>query len=433
MKVCVTGLGRVGLVASVCLAKLGHSVQGVDIDPTKTRAIQEGMASIKEPNVENILRDVLANGNFRATTDLISAASNSEISLICVDTQGDRRGNPNLTSIKHACSHIGKALGALSNHHVANKSTVLPGTTEKVIIPLLERFSGKKEANDFDVAVNPEFLREGTAVYDFFHPTRLLIGSKHADRANKVSELYKGIDAETIITEIRTAEMIKYVDNAFHGLKIAFANEIARICGATNIDASEVMKIFLKDTKLNISTAYLRPGFAFGGSCIPKDLKALNFLAKRKEVKTPLLASILKSNEVHIARALEMILRTGKDRIGIYGVSFKKGTDDIRESALLKLASSLLKQGKKVRIYDENLNPKATHGANEEYLRKLIPNLGRVMASSPSDIVDFADVIVIGHDEDMYVKMATRDSRKIIVDLTGILKSSEHVNYYSLF
>jgi GDP-mannose 6-dehydrogenase len=199
------------------------------------------------------------------------------------------------------------------------------------------------------------------------------------------------------------------------------------------MDASEVMKIFLKDTKLNISTAYLRPGFAFGGSCIPKDLRALNFLAKRKEVKTPLLSSILKSNEVHIARALEIILRTGKDKIGIFGVSFKKGTDDVRESALLKLASSLLKQGKRVRIYDENLNLKTTRGANEEYLRKLIPNLKQVMASSPSDIVNFADVIVIGHDEDTYVKMATRDLTKIIVDLTGILKSSEHVNYYSLF
>jgi GDP-mannose 6-dehydrogenase len=433
MKVCVIGLGRVGLVASVCLAKLGHVVQGVDVDLTKTRATQEGMASIKEPNVENILRDVLANGHFRATTDLISAVGNSEISLICVDTPNYRRGSPCLTSIKCACSPLGKALGRLSNHHVAIKSTVLPGTTEKVIIPLLERFSEKKEGNDFDVSVNPEFLREGTAVYDFFHPTRLLIGSKHADRANKVSELYKDIDAETIITEIRTAEIIKYVDNAFHGLKIAFANEIARICGATDMDASEVMKIFLKDTKLNISTAYLRPGFAFGGSCIPKDLRALNFLAKRKEVKTPLLSSILKSNEVHIARALEIILRTGKDKIGIFGVSFKKGTDDVRESALLKLASSLLKQGKRVRIYDENLNLKTTRGANEEYLRKLIPNLKQVMASSPSDIVNFADVIVIGHDEDTYVKMATRDLTKIIVDLTGILKSSEHVNYYSLF
>jgi GDP-mannose 6-dehydrogenase len=433
MEICVIGLGRVGLVVSVCLANLGHVVHGVDIDLTRTRAIQGGIAPGKEPNVENILHVVLASGNFRATSELASAVSNCEMSLLCVDTPCDGARGPSLTGIKCACSRLGKALKKLSNHCVVIKSTVLPGTTEKVIIPLLERFSGKTEGIDFQVAVNPEFLREGTAVYDFLHPTRLIIGSRHTASVDKVSELYKGINTEAIITEIETAEIIKYVDNSFHGLKIAFANEIARICETADVDASEVMNIFLKDTRLNISTAYLKPGFAFGGSCIPKDLRALNFLAKRKGVKTPLLASISKSNESHITHALETILGTGKEKIGVYGVSFKEGTDDLRESALLRLASLLLKQGKSVRIYDENVNQKATSRTSEQYLRKLIPNPQQVMVSSPSDIVDFADVIVIGHCEDTYVKMAARDPAKIVVDLTGMLKGSGHANYRSLF
>lgn len=433
MKVCVLGLGYVGLVTSVCLAKLGHVVHGVDIDPIKIKMIQRGKAPFKEPHIEDTLQDVLANRSFTVTPDTRSAICKSEISLICVGTPTNVRGSLHLRSIKRVCVEAGTALRGLSNHHVVVRSTVLPGTTKEVIIPLLERFSGKKEGRDFNVSVNPEFLREGASINDFYHPVRIIIGSNSSCNAKEVSQLYNGISAETIVTDRYTAEMIKYVDNAFHGLKVAFANEIARICTVTNVDAFEIMEIFSKDTKLNLSKAYLRPGFAFGGSCIPKDLRALNNFAKRKKIKTPLLNSVLKSNEAHIDCALETILRTGKDKVGIFGLSFKEGSDDLRESSLLKLASSLLKRGKRVKIYDKNLSLSEIHGANERYLKNLIQDPYQVIVSSPSDVVNFADVIVIGHNEDTYIKMATkRDVEKIIVDLIGALQGSELVNYYSL-
>jgi len=400
VKVSVFGLGYVGTVCAGCLATEGHEVIGVDPVQVKVDFINQGHSPIVEPEIDDIISQNTKTGRIRATTDPLQAVLESELSFVCVGTPSQPNGNLDLRFIRRICEQIGEALRTKDAYHtVVIRSTILPGTMHKVVIPTLEEFSGKKSGQDFGVCNNPEFLREGTAVADFRQPPKTVIGEVGRRSGDLVASLYEAIPAKLIRTDLRTAEMIKYVDNCWHALKIGFANEIGNLCDAAEIDAQKVMDIFCEDRKLNISPAYLRPGFAFGGSCLPKDLRALSYHARLHDLQLPILNSVLSSNEIQIMRGLKQVMESENSRIGILGFSFKAGTDDLRESPMIEVIERLIGKGYDLRIYDRNVNIAALTGANREFILNRIPHISRLMVPGIEDVLAWAQTIVIGNSD----------------------------------
>ena len=365
MNVSVFGLGYVGSVSAASFAADGHTVVGVDVNPDKVTSLNDGRSPIVEKGLDELIRENASNGRLRATTSTKAAVDATDLSLICVGTPSRRNGSLDLTYLERVCEQIGEALKDKDRYHVVVvRSTVLPGTTHGVVIPALERTSGKKYGTGFGITVNPEFLREGTAIKDFRQPPMTLVGHNYRSDAQPTEALYTKVDAPLVSTSIRTAEMIKYASNTWHALKVCFANEIGNLCKRLDIDSHDVMDIFCRDEKLNLSSYYMKPGFAFGGSCLPKDVRALQYRAKEVDLEMPVIQSILHSNQMQIQHAIDEIVETGKKRIGLLGFSFKAGTDDLRESPLVDLAETLIGKGYELSIFDRNVQYAAVHGAN---------------------------------------------------------------------
>lgn len=409
MRISIFGIGYVGCVSAACFARAGHEVIGVDVNPTKVEIINSGASPIVEPGIGELIRDVVKEGKLSATTDTAHAVKSTDISLVCVGTPSKPNGSLDLGHVARVCEQIGAAMADKSERHtVVIRSTMLPGSIESVAQPAIESTSGKKAGKDFGLAVNPEFLREGTSLKDFYAPPFTLIGTDDEETAKIVSQLYSGIDAPVFTTSMKTAEMVKYVCNCFHALKVSFANEIGNICKALELDSHEVMNVFCADTKLNLSSYYLKPAFAFGGSCLPKDLRAVTYKAKELDVEVPLLTAISLTNRLQIERALDMVLRTGKKRIGILGFSFKAGTDDLRESPMVTLIETLIGKGLELVIYDRDVSLARLFGSNREYIEHEIPHIAKLMRGSIDEVVNAADTIVIGNKSEEFRQIESR-------------------------
>jgi GDP-mannose 6-dehydrogenase len=422
MKVSVFGLGYVGSVSAASFAADGHEVVGVDVNADKVAAVNAGRSPIVEPGLDELLAKGVAEQCIRATTDTAEAVRSSEVSLVCVGTPSRKNGSLDLAYLERVSEQIGGALRDKPSYHVVVvRSTVLPGTTHDIVIPALERASGKKYGDGFGVSVNPEFLREGTALKDFRKPPLTLVGHNHAADASGTIALYQAIDAPLVSTSIRVAEMIKYTSNAWHALKVCFANEIGTLCKRLDIDSHDVMDIFCRDEKLNLSPYYLKPGFAFGGSCLPKDVRALQYRAKEVDVDLPVISSILPSNRLQIQHAFDQVMDTGRQRIGLLGFSFKAGTDDLRESPIVILAEALLGKGRSLCIYDKNVSLARLVGANKEYIEQQIPHLSSLLCETIDEVIDRSDVIVIGNRSPEFAEALPRTrADQIIIDLVRL-------------
>jgi len=431
MKISIFGLGYVGAVSAGCLAKDGHVVIGVDPNQTKVELINNGVTPIIENDIGEIIASNVASGHLRATTDVRDAVLNSNISLICVGTPSQLNGNLDLSYVRRVCEEIGAALKEKNDFHVVvGRSTMLPGSMRSVVIPTLEAASGKTAGVDFGVCNNPEFLREGTAVYDYFNPPKTVIGESDSRAGDMLVELYKNMDAPLLRTDIETAEMVKYTDNNWHALKVAFANEIGNISKALGIDGHKVMEIFCQDTKLNLSSYYMKPGFAFGGSCLPKDVRALTYKGKSLDLDLPVLNAIMPSNQRQIEKAIDMITRKNKRKIGILGFAFKAGTDDLRESPIVDVIEYLIGKGYELKLYDKNVNLAALTGANRDYILNHIPHISKLMVSDMQDVLDFAETLVIGNGaaEFKSVPMSLK-LEQTVVDLVRIANTKSDERY----
>jgi GDP-mannose 6-dehydrogenase len=423
LRISVFGLGYVGTVSAGCLAHDGHEVVGVDPVPTKVDLINSGRTPIIEAEIGEIVAATAKAGRLRATSDTAEAIRETELSFVCVGTPSQANGNLDLRYIRRICEQIGEALKTKATRHtVVIRSTILPGTMHKIVIPTLEEFSGKKSGVDFGICNNPEFLREGTAVHDYRYPPKTVIGELDAASGDTLAKLYEKLEAPLIRTSLEAAEMVKYVDNSWHALKIGFANEIGNICKSLNLDAHEVMKIFCQDRKLNISPAYLVPGFAFGGSCLPKDLRALSYQAKMHDLNLPILTSILPSNEMQITRGLQLITEKGHKRVGILGFSFKAGTDDLRESPVVEIIERLLGKGYDLRIYDRNVNIASLVGANRDFILNHIPHISKLMVNDVDEVLTHAQTVVIGNKDPDFKKVPERlREGQFLVDFVRII------------
>jgi GDP-mannose 6-dehydrogenase len=422
MKVSVFGLGYVGSVSAASFAADGHTVVGVDVNPDKVDSLNGGRSPIVEKGLDALIRDNAANGRLRATTNTGDAVSSTDLSLICVGTPSRRNGSLDLTYLERVAEQIGEALREKDSYHVVVvRSTVLPGTTHDVVIPALERMSGKKYGAGFGVAVNPEFLREGTAINDFRHPPLTLVGHNYKSDAEPTQALYASVQAPVVTTTIRTAEMIKYASNTWHALKVTFANEVGNLCKRLEIDSHEVMDIFCRDEKLNLSSYYLKPGFAFGGSCLPKDVRAMQYRAKEVDLEMPVIQSILASNRLQIQHAIDEVVDTGHKRVGLLGFSFKAGTDDLRESPIVILAEALLGKGYALRIYDRNVSLARLVGANKEYINTQTPHLSSLLCETVDEVIEGSDVLVVGNAAPEFGDALTRTRPdQIVLDLVRV-------------
>jgi len=427
MKLSVFGIGYVGCVSAACFANGGHDVTGVDLNSTKVEIINSGKSPIVEAGIEELIGAMVAAGRLRATTNSVEAVANSEVSLVCVGTPSNTNGSLDLDHVKHVCEEIGAALKLKQERHtVVIRSTMLPGTVEGLVVPTLEASSGKRAGTDFGVCINPEFLREGSSLKDFNAPPFTLIGADDTHTANLVSELYAGIEAPLFVTALKTAEMVKYACNCFHALKVSFANEIGNICKAVGIDSHEVMHVFSQDTKLNLSPYYLTPGFAFGGSCLPKDLRAINYKAKQVDVEVPVLAAILPSNRLQIERAVEMVLQTKKKRVGVLGFSFKAGTDDLRESPMVSLIETLIGKGLQLAIYDRDVSLAKLFGANKQYIEREIPHISQLMRGSIAEVLEDAEVLVVGNKASEFREISgTVRADQVVIDLVRLFENDQ--------
>lgn len=428
MRIAVFGLGYVGCVTGACLARMGHDVCGVDISATKVNMINAGEAPLREEGIERLVAQVVRARKFRASLDGREAVTRAQVSLVCVGTPSRPNGDADVDHVLHAVTEIGAALRRRpSTHGVAVRSTVPPGTMERVVIPALERSTRRKAGAGLHVAFHPEFLREGSSVEDFFHPSRTVIGVHSASGARQWVKLWRPIPAPLYLTSLRVAEMVKYADNAFHALKVAFANEIGALAKQLGIDGREVMRIFADDRKLNLSPRYLRPGFAFGGPCLPKDLRALVRLAHCHQVEAPLISGVLESNRRHLDRARSLVLATGKRRIGVAGLVFKSDTDDLRESPACQLVKELVAAGRRVKVYDPQVDVERLVGANRAYVESELPELPRLLTRSLDDLVTASDVIVIAGTHRAFAGVARKLRRnQTVVDLVGLLSLSSH-------
>lgn len=420
--VSIFGLGYVGSVSAACLAAEGVNVIGVDVSDIKRDLINAGKSPIVEEGLDELMAAGVRRGAITATDDVAGAIRDSQISFICVGTPSNANGSLDLAAVERVAASIGEALATKDERHVVVvRSTMLPGSTEERVIPALERASGKRAGQDFDVCYNPEFLREGSSIRDFAHPPFTVIGAESTETVGKVAALYAGVEGETFAVPIRVAEMVKYVSNAYHALKVAFANEVGVLAQAHGVDSHQVMDIFVQDRKLNVSAAYLKPGFAFGGSCLPKDLRALTHAARRMDVETPVLAAILPSNQRHIERTFEVIQRLGKRRIGVLGLSFKAGTDDLRESPLVTLVERLIGRGYDVKVFDRNVSLANLHGMNRAYIEQEIPHIVSIMEDSLDDVIASAEVLIIGNGDPAFEAVATRrQPGQHVIDLVRV-------------
>jgi GDP-mannose 6-dehydrogenase len=421
VKIAIFGLGYVGSVSAACFADLGHTVIGVDVDPVKVNAIAAGRSPVVEPGLQPLIEKALASGRLRASTNVEDAVRASDLSFVCVGTPSRDNGSLNLDYVERVAAQIGKALRSVRDYHVVViRSTVLPGTLDELVIPKLRTESGSAPGEKYGVAMNPEFLREGTSVRDFHEPPKIIIGELDRASGDRVAAAYTGIQAPLIRTELRTAEMVKYADNAFHALKIAFANEVGGICKSAGIDARRVMDIFCVDTKLNISPAYLKPGSAFGGSCLPKDLRALVAYGRAHDVRSQLMPAILASNAEQKRLAYELVRQTGKKRVGILGLSFKADTDDLRESPAVELAETLIGKGYKVAIFDRNVALSHLLGANRAFIEREIPHINELMRDSIDQVIAESEVLVrTTSDREVARALAKAPATSIVVDLVG--------------
>ena len=391
------GLGYVGTVSAACFAHKGHKVVGVDVSRDKVDMLGSGKSPIVEARVSELIAEAHGAGLLTATTDPRTAVMQTDISFVCVGTPSLRTGKLDLSHIEQVSREIGAALREKkAPHTVVLRSTVLPGTSESVVIPIIENASGQKAGVDFNVVYNPEFMREGSAVADFLQPPYTILGSRDPRHLTQVRELYKDLPCTTFETEIPVAEMVKYVSNLFHAVKVGFANEIGTLCKHLGVDTQVVTQIFTSDTKLNISPAYLSPGFAFGGSCLPKDLRAITYRAKELDLDLPVLQSLMPSNAEHIDRAIEAVLHTGKKKVSLLGLSFKAGTDDLRESPQVQLIKRLLGEGCQVRIWDQDVSLGRLAGSNRQYIEEVIPHIGSLLSTNLEEVVKNAEVVIIG-------------------------------------
>jgi len=432
LRVSVFGLGYVGTVSAGCLAQSGHEVIGVDPVATKVDLINQGQSPIIEAEIAEIIASAVKSGRIRATQDATQAILDTELSFICVGTPSQANGNLDLSYIRRICEQIGEALNQKSDRHtVVIRSTILPGTMRNIVIPVLQEKSGKEAGTDFGVCHNPEFLREGSAVKDFNFPPQTVVGEIDRKSGDALAELYKNIDAPLVRTDLETAEMVKYVNNSWHALKIGYANEIGNLCKAFSIDAHQVMKIFCQDTKLNISPAYLTPGFAFGGSCLPKDLRAISYQAKMHDLQLPILTSILPSNEMQVAKGLDLIMRRGHKQIGILGFSFKAGTDDLRESPVIEVIERLIGKGHDLRIYDKNVKLARLVGANRDFILNRIPHISRLMVDDVDTVLKHAQTVVIGNNDPEFRQVPSRlREDQYLVDFIRILPGKSQNGKY---
>lgn len=429
MNISIFGLGYVGCVSLGCCAQDGHNVIGVDVSRQKVDLINQGKATIIEQTIDTIISEQFTKGRIRATTAFTEAVLASDISIICVGTPSTEQGHLDLTHVLTVAEQIGNVLKKKASFHtVVIRSTVLPGTNAKVG-EIIKKISGKERNSDFGVVSNPEFMREGSAVHDYYNPAVIVIGSDCKKSIDFVKDIYKNVKSPIIETDIHVAELIKYVNNSFHALKISFANEVGNICKALNIDSHVVMDVFCKDKNLNISTAYFKPGSAYGGSCLPKDLKALRILAHDHYLVSPVIESIERSNDNQKERAFKLITSQGKKNIGIIGLSFKPGTDDLRYSPAVDLAERLLGKGYHLKIYDENVYISDLTGTNKAYIERHIPHLSELFVTDLDMLVKESDVVVISHSYATLPDVLKKYPRTIIIDLVRAFDSSDFKNY----
>lgn len=431
MRLSVFGLGYVGAVSAACLATEGHNVIGVDPNKTKIDLINKGLSPIIEKDVESLIAKTVAEGNLWATSNPVDAVVNSDVSLVCVGTPSQFNGNLDLSYVRRVCEEIGEAIKTKGRFHVvAVRSTMLPGSMRRVIIPTLEAASGMKVGEEIGVCNNPEFLREGTAVHDYYNPPKTVIGETDEKAGDALLELYRHVSAPLIRTDVDTAEMVKYTDNNWHALKVVFANEIGNICKAIGVDGHKVMDIFCRDTKLNLSAYYLRPGFAFGGSCLPKDVRALIYMGRMLDLDLPVLNAILPSNHSQVRRAIDMIIAKGHRKVGILGFAFKAGTDDLRESPMVDLIEFLIGKGYELKLYDRNVNLASLMGANRDYILNHIPHISRLMVDSMSEVLEFAETIVIGNGAEEFSGITDNlNEDKVVVDLVRVVTERSSARY----
>jgi GDP-mannose 6-dehydrogenase len=431
----VFGLGYVGCVSAACFADDGNDVIGVDVNPTKVEIINAGKTPIIEEGINELIGKVVAEGRLHATTDSTRAVHDSDLSLICVGTPSNQNGSLHLRHVEQVCREIGAAIKTKDRRHiVVIRSTMLPGTVQNTVIPALEETSGKKAGTDFGICINPEFLREGSSLKDFHNPPFTLIGADDEETIEAVRSLYASINAPVFVTSLKTAEMVKYVCNCFHALKVTFANEVGNICKALEIDSHEVMHVFCQDTKLNLSPYYLKPGFAFGGSCLPKDLRAINYKAKELDVEVPVLSAILPSNRLQVERAVEMVRQSGKSRVGVLGFSFKAGTDDLRESPMVTLIETLIGKGFELAIYDRDVSLARLVGANKEYIEREIPHISKLMRDTIDAVLADSEIIIIGNQAEEFRGVGERlRPNQQLIDLVRLFDGrSSSENYQGI-
>ena len=419
MNVTVFGMGYVGCVTAALFADRGHMVTGVDLDEGKTKLVNGGKSPVIEPGLDELIQRTVQSGKLRATQ---SVEELGDLCLVCVGTPSNDNGSLGLSHVKRVVTQIGALLAKANKFHVVCiRSTVLPGTVEGVLGPILEQTSGKRIGRDFGLCMNPEFLRETTAIQDFYNPPFTVVGASDDFSASRVIELYAGIDAPVERTSLAEAETVKYACNAFHAVKVCFANEVGSLCKGLGVDSHRVMSIFCKDTKLNLSPYYLKPGFAFGGSCLPKDLRAILYKARQLDLDLPVLASLFASNRRPIESALELIRKTGKQRIGILGISFKSGTDDLRESPNVILVETLIGKGHKIVIYDEEVSLAALRGANKNYIEQAIPHISSLLVNSINEVIEKSDVVVVGkRHADLAETLKQCEPAKTVIDLVRL-------------
>jgi len=423
MKINVYGMGYVGIVSAACWAKDGHDVLGIDIDHNKIETINSGKSTIIEPGLEDIIREVYQSKKLRAAT---SCSEYADVSVICVGTPSNENGSLKLNYISNVAEQLGKYIAKLDAYHVVNiRSTVLPGTIHDIVIPIIEKHAHKKAGTGFGICMNPEFLREGTSIEDFYNPPFTVIGEYDLKSGDVVSKLYKGLDAPLIRTEIKNAEMVKYACNTFHALKVTFANEFGNICKQVGVDSHEMMSIFSLDTKLNLSPYYLKPGFAFGGSCLPKDVRAILYKAKEVDTTVPVLSSILPSNIHQIEIALDMVKKYKKKKIGIFGLSFKANTDDLRESPMVEFVERLIGKGYEVSIYDKEVALAKIFGSNKKYIESVIPHISSLLKKTPLELIQNSEILVLSNKANMPEDLQTMIKRdQIVIDFVKCIDDS---------
>ena len=430
MRISIFGMGYVGAVCTACLAQRGHQIIGVDVSKHKVELINAGRSPIVEPGLDELLAAGKNAGRIRATNDYTDAIHNSDITMVCVPTPSKRNGDLSLEYIEAVCREIGMAMrDKPSRHTVIIRSTVLPGTVKGVVLPILEDCAQMKAGVDFGLGVNPEFLRESTALRDYDEPPMTVVGVLDDETGRLMELLYSDLTAPFICKPIEIAEMVKYTCNVWHAVKVSFANEIGSIAKELHVDGREVMDVVCRDNKLNISSYYMKPGFAFGGSCLPKDVRALNYRASQLDVQTPLISSLMHSNENQVKRAFQMIESLNKRKIGMLGLSFKAETDDLRESPLVELAEMLIGKGYQLSIYDRNVKFASVHGANRDYINGKIPHVSSLLAEDESELLDNVDVLIVGNkDKAFQAMLESWPEDKYLVDLAGFMTNTSVVN-----